>query len=128
MVFASRPVVSVMRLAARPVGAHKKHGDVLRFQDFEDRIHDRGLAGAGAAGNHKRLGGKCKPDSLFLAFGKGEADLCLDPRVTSHSASRHNTRIPGVRSTGLPTAAPFLPTTPARLILAGESAFRSAPG
>src|SRR5207344_1553178 len=80
MVFASKPVASVMRLAARPVGAHKESVTPLRREYAKDASDDGGLADAGAAGDDQHLGNQRQPDSGYLAFRQGKPDALLDPR------------------------------------------------
>ena len=80
MVLASKPVASVMRLAARPVGAHSRMLGALRREDAQDGFDDGGLADAGPAGHDQHLGHQREPDRGDLAFGKGKTDMLLDPR------------------------------------------------
>ena len=80
MVFASKPVASVMRLAARPVGAQSSRLDALGREDAQDRVDDRGLADPRPAGDDQDLGYQGQPDRRDLAFGQRQTGLLLDPR------------------------------------------------
>ena len=64
MVLASKPVVSVIRLAARPVGAQSSSVDVLGGEDAQDGLDDGRLADARAAGDDQDLGGQGQADCL----------------------------------------------------------------
>jgi len=59
MVLASKPVASVIRLAARPVGAHKL--DALRREDSQNGSDNRGLADPRPAGHDQHLGRERHP-------------------------------------------------------------------
>src|SRR5437870_5183294 len=80
MVLASKPVASVMRLAARPVGAHSKS-----FAPFAERMRTIALtrvvlADARPTGDDQDLGGERQHDCRSLAFGKYQAGTPLNPR------------------------------------------------
>ena len=64
------------RLAHALGGASRRraeqHLHMLRFQDAQDRIHNRGLADARAAGDDEDFRAKRQLDRLFLTFGERE--------------------------------------------------------
>ena len=64
-----------------PAGGCGK-GDALRSgpQDLEDGVDQRGLADAGAAGDHQDLGAQCQPHRFPLAGSQDQAGSLLDPR------------------------------------------------
>ena len=51
----------------------------LRGENAQDRVDDRGLADAGAAGDDQDLGRQRKPDRRFWLGGQFKADPLLDP-------------------------------------------------
>src|SRR6516162_6247232 len=51
----------------------------LRTEDLEDRVDQRGLANARAAGDHQHFRGERDADSLLLAVGKHELRPLLYP-------------------------------------------------
>ena len=69
MVFASRPVVSARRLAARPVGAASRMRRALLLQDADDPVDERGLARARSAGDDQELARRRLADGLLLLVG-----------------------------------------------------------
>ena len=79
IVLASNPVASVIRLAARPVGAQSSILDALDAENAQDRLDDGGLADARPAGDDERLAGQRQPDRVALAVGEREAAALLDP-------------------------------------------------
>ena len=79
MVFASMPVASFIRLAARPVGAHSKQLDGFCRQDLQDRVDDGGFADARSTGDHHDLGAKRETNGLSLGLSKCQSSLLLDP-------------------------------------------------
>ena len=52
----------------------------LRREDPQNGFDDGGLPDAGPTGHDQHLGHQCEPDRGDLAFGKGKADMLLDPR------------------------------------------------
>ena len=80
MVLASIPVCSVMRLAARPVGAASRTRDALGDQHAQDRVEQGGLADARATRHHRHLGGEHQLQSLALRGRQGLARPALHPR------------------------------------------------
>ena len=54
--------------------------DRLGDQDLEQRVDQRGLADAGAAGDDHHLGDECDPERCLLAVGKRQLRPLLDPR------------------------------------------------
>ena len=82
-VLASRPVLSLRRRAARPVGAAE--GDVhLLAEPGQDRLDERGLAGAGTARDDQELADQREAQGGALALGQAQAQLALhlgDPRI-----------------------------------------------
>ena len=79
MVLASNPVASVMRLAARPVGAQRSSFAPFGREHLQDRLDDGGLADTGAAGDDEHLGDQRQADRRLLAVGKLQAAALLDP-------------------------------------------------
>ena len=65
MVLASNPVASVMRLAARPVGAQQKPPP-LAARMRRIALDDGGLADTGTAGHDQHLGHEREPDRGYL--------------------------------------------------------------
>ena len=80
MVLASKPVASVMRFAARPVGAHNRSLNSFRCEYPKDGFHNGGFTDAGTAGHNQHFGHKSEPDCSDLTFGKPKSNLLLDPR------------------------------------------------
>ena len=72
MVFASKPVASLIRFAARPVGAHSRMSTPLADRMRRIAVDDRRLADARPAGNHRDLRGERRPDRLGLAGRQSE--------------------------------------------------------
>src|SRR6266566_278858 len=79
MVLASKPVASVMRLAARPVGAQRRSPTPLGGENAQNAFDDRGLADAGTAGEDQNFGHQREPDRGSLALSKGKPDTLLYP-------------------------------------------------
>ena len=64
-------------------GAHRDR-DRLGDQDLEQRVDQRGLANAGAAGNDHHFGDECGPERCLLAVGKRQpVGLALAADVAS---------------------------------------------
>ena len=79
MVLAPSPVLSEQALR-RPAGrGGQRHLGPLRDQHLEDRVDQRGLADAGAAGDHQHLRGEREAHRRALALRQGEAGLAPDP-------------------------------------------------
>src|ERR1700692_4280650 len=70
MVLASNPVASVMRLAARPVGAHSNRLTPFSGEDAQDRVDDGRLAYPGPAGDDEHLRQEGQSDRRDLTFGQ----------------------------------------------------------
>ena len=81
MVLASKPVASVMRLAARPVGAHSSKLHALRRENAQDGVDDGRLADARSAGDDQHLGDQSQPDGGYLAFGERQAGASARSRA-----------------------------------------------
>ncbi len=80
-VVASSPVLSDSRLAARPVGrAQGQLARRLARNHRQERVDQRGLAHAGAAGDHQHLGSQRQPERLRLAVGQGKPRAAFHPR------------------------------------------------
>ena len=60
----------------------KQQLHALGREDAQDRIDDRRLADARAAGDHQHLGRQRQPDRRLLAVGKLQAGLASRPRAT----------------------------------------------
>ena len=80
IVFASRPVVSESRLAARPVGAHSAIRTCRTPRIARMRVHQRGLADAGAAGDHEELRRDRQAHRLHLRRRERHRQLRFHPR------------------------------------------------
>ena len=78
-VLASSPVASLIRLAARPVGAASAMSRVLARRISRMALTSVVLPTPGAAGDHQQLGAQRQPHRLPLALGQAEAGLLLDP-------------------------------------------------
>ena len=65
IVFASSPVVSVRRLAARPVGAQRSTS-IFGLEDLEDAGDNRGFADPRATRDHRDFAVQGRGDSLTL--------------------------------------------------------------
>ena len=79
MVFASRPVLSDNRLAARPVGAHSITRTCLAISTFRIELTSVVFPTPGAAGDHQHLAGEGHPDGLALAGGQLQTRPALHP-------------------------------------------------
>ena len=80
MVFASSPVVSERRRAARPVGAQRAARHALGAEDAQQRVQQRRLPDARPAGHHEHLRAQGAREGVPLAARKLEAETRLDPR------------------------------------------------
>ncbi len=100
MVFASRPVVSESRLAARPVGAQRATRTPLARSTARIDVHERRLADAGSAGDDEELGSRGQAQRLGLhgrerhaqpLLGPGDCALDVDrgPRDGARSKRAH---------------------------------------
>ena len=100
IVFASMPVASVMRLAARPVGAQSSILTPLAARISQDRVDDRRLADAGAAGDDQRLALSARPIASFCV-----AASCKPVRLSTQAIAfvRVDVR-PGQRAAGDPVS------------------------
>jgi hypothetical protein len=80
IVFASRPVLLGQALGGAAGRGAQRDRDRLGDQDLEQRVDQRGLPNAGAAGDDHHLGDECDPERCLLAVGKRQLRPLLDPR------------------------------------------------
>ena len=77
---ASRPVLSASRRAARPVGAASATRSPSLGDGRQDAAHQRGLAGARAAGDHQHPAADRELDGVALGRGQRHAQRRLAAR------------------------------------------------
>ena len=80
MVLASTPVASVMRFAARPVGAQSSSRTPLAARILRIELTIVVLPTPGPAGDHQRLGGQRLTDRRLLTVGKLQSAALFNPR------------------------------------------------
>ncbi len=102
IVIASMPVASARRLAARPVGAASATLREPMLREVHDRLHDRGLADAGAAGDHDALVAQRGLDGAAAAGRRARAWSAPRTRGSPPSTSIANGRAPASRSARRP--------------------------
>ena len=97
MVFASRPVLSRQPLGGPAGRRAERHANLLGAQDLEDGVDQRGLADAGAAGDHQHLAGRAPAAPPPAGWRPAQAGPALDPRdrlVRRRSPARAGGRRP----------------------------------
>lgn len=80
MVFASTPVSSDMRFAARPVGAAQKYRLAFFHQNADNRVQRRRFACARATRQNQKTLFQRRADRILLQFGVLDALRALDFR------------------------------------------------
>ena len=114
IVFASQAGRLREALGGAARGRAERHPDPLGPQDREDRVHQRGLAHAGPAGDHEELGARGEAQRFGLHRREGHPEALLDPgdraidvegrpRDGAGGERAHAERRSGARRRGAPT-------------------------